>query len=316
MIPCLLTFLQSNVEAFTARLLDMALRKNGNISLKTLVLILCLLLVEVVISNFCTAGAGYKYCHEVQPYGLNVIQRYKEVYTVHECREFCDRIGCFAFDYEAGAAWKLQLCRIFYGTYEFILLSPSYRQCDDETWFFCWKRPIENPGRNCMFSGNSPEPLQEQAFGDLENVTLANTANSETVGLTTAVIPANMGLKTTANPVTEGLTTSANPKNEALTTAANSEKLGSTTTANPENAGLTMATNPGNEGLTTAANSEKLGSTTTANPENAGLTIGTNPGNEGLTTAANAENEGSTTTENPEKGLTTATLPVTDVDKI
>ena len=182
MIPCLLRFRQNNAKTFTARLLDKALTKNRDISLKMLVLVLCLLLVEVVISNFCTAGADYKYCHVVQPYGLDVIQRYKEVYTVHECREFCDKIGCFAFDYEASAAWRLQLCRVFYGTYESLLLSPSYRRCDDETWSYCWKRPMENPGGSCMFSGNSPEPLQEQAIGDPENVKLTKTVISENVG--------------------------------------------------------------------------------------------------------------------------------------
>eukprot|EP00112_Aurelia_sp_Birch-Aquarium-sp1_P005171 Seg1586.4 transcript_id=Seg1586.4/GoldUCD/mRNA.D3Y31 product="hypothetical protein" protein_id=Seg1586.4/GoldUCD/D3Y31 len=220
----------------------MALRKDWEISLKTLVLLLFLLQVEVVVSNFCTAGADYKYCHEVLPYGSNVIQRNKKVYTVHECREFCDRIGCFAFEYQAGATWKLQMCTIFYGAYERIILSPIYSSCNDKTWFYSWKRPIENSGGNCILSGKPLEPLQEKTFEDLENMELTTTANPKNVGLTSA-----------ANPKNVGLTTAGSPENVRLTTAANPETVGLTTAGSPENVGLTTAANPESVGLATTA---------------------------------------------------------------
>ena len=183
----------------------MALRKARNTSLKTLTLLFCFLQFEVVISNLCTAGADYMYCHEIRPYGPDVDQLSKTVYTVHECREFCDEIGCFAFKYQACAARKLQFCWIFNGTNESVEMFPDYSQCDDKTWFYSWRRPIENSIGDCTISGERTEQPLVPPFPGPTQIMLTTTASPKSVGSTAA-----------ANTEKEGLTTSANPESVAL----------------------------------------------------------------------------------------------------
>ena len=118
---------------------------------KTIVL-LCLVDVAFVYSHMCTVGADYKYCYRVTTHNDDVTRKSERVYTVHQCRDICDKKGCIAFQYRARARNHQQSCILFYGKNEHVRLSPHYDRCNDETWSYSWKRLPEPSNGHCIVS--------------------------------------------------------------------------------------------------------------------------------------------------------------------
>ena len=114
---------------------------------KTIVL-LCLVDAAFVHSHMCTVGADYKYCYQVITQN-DVKSRYESVYTVHQCRNICDKERCIAFQYRAYAGTKQQRCILHSGNPESIRLSPNDDRSNDETWSYSWKRLAEPSNGHC-----------------------------------------------------------------------------------------------------------------------------------------------------------------------
>ena len=81
-------------------------------------------------------GPMYSFCHKVD--GTNTKFRETKVYTVHECRDKCDKDHCIAFQY-SGYTWGTQQgCKLFFGSLLQLSLVPD--SCTDDYWTYSWHR--------------------------------------------------------------------------------------------------------------------------------------------------------------------------------
>ena len=113
----------------------------------TLMFLICLMQAKLTLSHKCTVGADYMFCHKVKQTDHQAEKW--DVYTVHHCRDICDKDGCVAFEYRASPGNEHQTCMIFDGTHESIQLLPTLDTCNDRFWRYSWKRPIEKSKGNC-----------------------------------------------------------------------------------------------------------------------------------------------------------------------
>ena len=114
---------------------------------KTVMFLVFLMQAKLTVSHVCTVGADYMFCHKVQQ--TDPETETWDVYTVHQCRDICDREGCVAFEYSASPDKEHQKCMIFDRTNESIQLVPTFNICNDRFWKYSWKRPIEKSKGNC-----------------------------------------------------------------------------------------------------------------------------------------------------------------------
>lgn len=133
----------------------MALKKT-KMPFSKMILLLCLMDVAFVNSHMCTAGADYQYCYEVRIQD-DAKSKSERVYTVHQCRDICDKEECIAFQYRARARNEQQSCILFFGKHENVRLSVNYDRCNDETWMYSWKRLPEPSSAHCRMSRKRSE---------------------------------------------------------------------------------------------------------------------------------------------------------------
>ena len=101
-------------------------------------------------SPSCTHGNDYQFCHAIFSDAQKNSNSFHKVYTVHQCREICDKESCVAFRYRADANRRQQICDIFIGAAETVEISPKPRKCNETTWMISWKRPTKTCRGQCQ----------------------------------------------------------------------------------------------------------------------------------------------------------------------
>ena len=118
----------------------MALRKTGSLSL-ALIFIFCGFKASLIACQSCSLDdPSYKYCHKVEVSEDIKRTNEKNVYSIYQCRDKCDRVYCIAFFYKALPDTNVKDCILFHGDPVHVKLSTNNNDCNARTWYYGWVR--------------------------------------------------------------------------------------------------------------------------------------------------------------------------------